>query len=234
MPAPATTPLRPARNDTLHGEHGDDLLFGGIGNDVLNGGPGADILIGGSGNDLIIANGGADIIVFDRGDGADSVRLSGSGQGRVVSLGGGIRYTDLLFRKAGNELIFHLGASESLTFRNWYAGQEHQGIDALQMILHDDYHPASGAALNTMRIALFDFSTLVAQFDAMRRSHPRLTGWALTPALPHCHLGGHDSAALGGESVLQYGRNRNFLSAAVAPSPFDHSTLSGAAAELTS
>ena len=221
-------------NDTLHGEHGDDLLFGGIGNDVLNGGPGADILIGGSGNDLIIANGGADIIVFDRGDGADSVRLSGSGQGRVVSLGGGIRYTDLLFRKAGNELIFHLGASESLTFRNWYAGQEHQGIDALQMILHDDYHPASGAALNTMRIALFDFSTLVAQFDAMRRSHPRLTGWALTPALPHCHLGGHDSAALGGESVLHYGRNRNFLSAAVAPSPFDHSTLSGAAAGLTS
>lgn len=215
-------------NDTLFGEHGDDVLSGGVGADVLNGGPGADILIGGGGNDLIIADGGADVIAFDRGDGADSVRLSGDGAGRVIALGGGIRYTDLLFRKSGNELIFNLGASESLTFHNWYASREHQGIDALQIVLHGDYHPASDSPLNTMRIALFDFSALVTQFDDMRRANPRLLGWALTPALSHCHLGGHDSAALGGDTVLQYGRNRDFLSPAMAANLFGGNTLNNA------
>lgn len=212
-------------NDTLYGEHGDDLLFGGHGADVLSGGAGADVLIGGHGNDLIIAASGADVIAFNRGDGADSVRVSSNASGSVVSLGGGIRYSDLLFRKSGNELIFNLGASDSLTFRNWYAAREHQGIGTLQVVLHGDYNPAALSALNTKQIAHFDFSALVARFDTDRSTNPRLQGWALSSALPHYYLDDHDSA-IGGERVYRYGRNRDFLLPSIATTEIPGSSTS--------
>ena len=198
-------------NDALYGEHGDDLLAGGGGNDILDGGSGNNILIGGSGDDLIFADQGADVIAFNRGDGNDRVHLASTGGSATLSLGGGIRYTDLLFRKAGNDLVFSLGAFESLTLNDWYADSEPRQAGILQMILHGDYNPESRSALNTSHTAYFDFSALVAQFDAVRAAHPRLRSWSLSSALPQHHLGGADDTAIGGERAYLYGRNRDFL-----------------------
>jgi len=198
-------------NDALYGEHGDDLLTGGSGNDILDGGTGNNILIGGSGDDVIFADHGTDVIAFNRGDGNDRVHLASTGGSATLSLGGGIRYADLMFRKTGNDLLFNLGAFESLTLNDWYADSEPRQAGILQMILHGDHNPASRSALNTSHTAYFDFSALVAQFDAVRAAHPRLRSWSLSSALPHHHLGGADDTAIGGERVYLYGHNRDFL-----------------------
>jgi hypothetical protein len=53
----------------------------------------------------------------------------------------------------------------------------------------------------------FDFAGLVGAFDAARAANPMLSRWALTNALLNFHLGGSDTAALGGDLAYQYGRN---------------------------
>jgi Ca2+-binding RTX toxin-like protein len=112
--AGADTLIGLAGNDTLNGGSGNDVLEGGSGNDTLtdtsgralfSGGKGKDtmtggtsneIFIGGKGNDTINTGTGSDLIVFNRGDGMDIVK-GGIGSANAVSLGGGIRYAELIF-----------------------------------------------------------------------------------------------------------------------------------------
>lgn len=211
-------------NDTLAGGGGLDILEGGAGNDVLsnttqksllNGGAGADtltgtsandLLIGGAGNDALTTGQGADIIVFNRGDGQDTVAASTT-RDNTVSLGGG-GYADLLFRKNNNDLILQVGASDQITFTGYYSATTNRSVNTLQIVIEgtSDYVPGSGDVMRDNKLETFNFEGLVAAFDQARAANPSLTSWALTNALLVQHLGGSDTAAIGGDLAYRYAR----------------------------
>ncbi|MBI1285334.1 MAG: hypothetical protein GC183_13535 [Thiobacillus sp.] len=206
-----------AGNDALSDTSGKGLLNGGDGNDTLTGGTGNEMFIGGSGNDTIKTSTGMDIIAFNRGDGVDTIN-GGTGTDNTVSLGNGIRYADLLFRKSSNDLILDVGDSESLTFKNWYSTKaNNKSVSRLQLMLDTtvDYDAGSDDPLLNKLIEQFDFAGLAVQYDAARAVSPTLTTWALTNALADFHLGGSDAAALGGDLAYQYGKFGNLSAVGV-------------------
>jgi Ca2+-binding RTX toxin-like protein len=201
--------------DVLEGGAGADilssldgtLLNGGTDNDTLTGAANNDMLIGGLGNDAITTGQGADIIVFNQGEGMDTV-ASSTTKDNVLALGGGILYADLLFQKSGNNLILKAGGTDQITFTNFYASASNRSVDKLQIVIEgtSDYDSGSGDALRNKKIATFNFDGLVAAFDAALVANPGLTSWALTNALVAQHLGGSDTAAIGGDLAYRYGR----------------------------
>jgi Ca2+-binding RTX toxin-like protein len=197
-----------AGDDSLQGTSGNSLFNGGAGTDTLHGSLANDLLIGGTGNDLLDGGGGADIIAFNRGDGQDALAAS-AGQDDTLSLGGGIAYADLLFRKSGNDLILVTATDEQLTFVDWYASTNNHSVATLQMVIEgtSDYDGASGDTLRNEHLQEFDFDGLVAAFDAARAATPGLTSWALSNALASFHLSGSDTAAIGGDLAYRYGRD---------------------------
>ncbi|UOD30684.1 putative Ig domain-containing protein [Massilia violaceinigra] len=216
-----------AGNDLLQGGAGDDtltdtvgnhLLDGGAGADRLTGGPGKEMLSGGAGNDVIATGGGADIIAFNRGDGQDVVNAS-SGKDDTVSLGKGVLYADLLFKKTANDLILVTGASEQITFKDWYAAPANRSVANLQMVIEggSDYNATSANKLNNNKVEQFNFDGLVGAFDAARTATPAMTSWALSTSLLNFYLSGSDTAALGGDLAYQYGKNGNLSSMSMLP-----------------
>ncbi|OFZ98185.1 MAG: hypothetical protein A2Z44_02905, partial [Betaproteobacteria bacterium RBG_19FT_COMBO_58_11] len=205
-----------AGNDILQGSAGDDsladaagnnLLAGGVGADTLTGATGREIYIGGTGNDTINTGTGYDIVSFNRGDGVDTVALS-SGQDNTISLGGGIRNTDLALRKSSNDLILDTGNSESIVLQGWYASTTNKSVLTLQMIEEAsiDFAPGGSNSLTDNKVEQFNFAGLVDQFDQARTADPALTSWALSNALLTFYLGGSDTAAIGGDLAYQYGK----------------------------
>jgi Ca2+-binding RTX toxin-like protein len=212
--------------DSLQGGTGIDLLQGGTNNDVLrdssgnglmDGGSGADeihdgsnnsMIVGGKGNDKIYLGGGYDVIAFNRGDGKDSV-YSGNGGSTVLSLGGGIRYQDLSLSRSGSNLILNLGNGDSITFEKWYSGRRYQSVTQLQMVVQAsaDYNPNGTDALRDDKVETFDFNGLVKAFDSAQSRNHGISKWAVNNALAQFHLGGSDTAALGGDVAYQYGMN---------------------------
>ena len=148
-----------------------------------------------------------DILAFNRGDGIDTVALS-TGQDNTLSLGGGIRNTDLAFRKSSNDLILDTGNGESITFQDWYAAISNKGVLNLQMIEEAsiDFAPSGGNSLTDNKVEQFNFAGLVTAFDQARTTNPSLTTWALSNALLTFYLGGSDTAAIGGDLTYQYGK----------------------------
>ncbi len=200
-----------AGNDSLSDTSGKGLFNGGAGNDILTGGKWNELFIGGSGNDTITASTGADIIAFNRGDGVDTIN-GGTGTDNTVSLGNGIRYADLLFRKSSNDLILDVGTSESLIFKNWYSTKaNNKSVSRMQLMLDAtvDYDTASNDPALNKRIEQFNFVGLAGRFDAARAATPTLTTWALSNALADFHLSGSDTEALGGDLAYQYGKFGN-------------------------
>jgi Ca2+-binding RTX toxin-like protein len=200
-------------NDTLGDTAGTNLLNGQGGADTLNGNTSNELLIGGAGNDTVNTSSGADIIGFNRGDGADTVAVS-TAKDNSLSLGGGIRYADLLFQISGNNLILKTAGSagtEQLTFTNWYSATANRSVLNMQVVAEAmaDFDAASSDPLLNKKIERFNFDGLVGQFDAARVANPGLTSWALTNALTSFYLGGSDTAALGGDLAYQYGRFGN-------------------------
>jgi Ca2+-binding RTX toxin-like protein len=218
-------------NDYLFGDIGDDVLKGGTGNDVLQGGEGADIvrggsgrnvLDGGSGNDVIYDGSGSslivggkgsdtvrtgqgrDVLLFNRGDGADTVIADRAGD-HTLSLGGGIRYSDLSLSRSGKDLVLDAGSGDRLRFKDWFQGR--QSVLSLQIITDasSDFDANSSDPLRNHRVERFDFLGMVNAFDDARRSSPSLTSWSLTNALLRFHLTGADAAALGGDLAYCYG-----------------------------
>jgi Ca2+-binding RTX toxin-like protein len=199
-----------ADNDILQnstGTPGNTLLNGGADNDTLTGTSNKDLLIGGLGNDAITTGQGADVIVFNQGEGQDTV-ASSTTKDNVLALGGGILYADLLFQKSGNNLILKAGGTDQITFTNYYASASNRSVDKLQIVIEgtSDYDSGSGDALRNKKLATFNFDGLVAAFDAALVANPGLTTWALTNALVAQHLGGSDTAAIGGDLAYRYGR----------------------------
>lgn len=197
-------------NDVLHDSADSNLLMGKAGNDTLIGGASADLLTGGTGSDVLISGTGADLILFNRGDGVDSV-VAGAGLDNTVSLGGGIRYADLVFSKSNGDLVLNTGAAESITFKNWYSVASSQSVLTLQVIAEamSEFDASSPDPLLDNKVETFDFAGLVGAFDAARTADPGLglSGWALSNALVQFHLSGSDTEALGGDVAYQYGKN---------------------------
>ncbi|MES2356088.1 MAG: hypothetical protein V4568_17125 [Pseudomonadota bacterium] len=208
-----------AGNDIMQGGAGADLLTdtagnnlfnGGSDNDTLAGGTGNELYIGGTGNDSITTNTGKDVIAFNKGDGQDTIAAS-TGLDNTISLGGGIRYQDLLFSKSGNDLILNTGGGDSIKLANWYAATTNHSVDTLQMITEAtaNYNPSSTDPLLNHKVDEFNFDGLVSKFDAARAANSTLTTWALSQALLDMHLSSSDSAAIGGDLAYQYGKNGN-------------------------
>ena len=217
-----------AGNDTLNGDRGNDLMEGGAGNDTLSdafgknlfyakdgndslsGGAGNELFIGGAGNDTITTGAGADIIAFNRGDGHDTIAKS-SAQDNTVSLGGGIRYSDLYLSKNGNNLVLQTTANDDLTFTDWYAGSGTRSVLNLQMIVEGgaDYKPGGADVLRDNKVERFDFNAIAQRFDQARVASPSVANhWSVMNALLDAHLGnGSDTEALGGDLAYCYGAN---------------------------
>ena len=194
-------------DDTLYGGTGNNLLVSGSGGDTLNGATGRELFIGGTGNDSLDTGSGFDIIAFNRGDGVDTVAPS-SGQDNTLSLGGGIRNTDLYFSKSSNDLILDTGSSESIVFKNWYAAAANKSALNLQLIEEAAADFALGGTnpLTDNKVEQFNFAGLVNSFDQARTATPTLTTWALSNALLTFYLGGGDTQAIGGDLAYQYGK----------------------------
>ncbi|MDQ1812606.1 calcium-binding protein [Massilia sp. CCM 9210] len=204
--------------DTLNDTAGKNVFDGGAGIDTLTGGSGNELFIGGTGNDSIVTSTGADIIAFNRGDGQDTVAAS-IGKDNTVSLGKGVTYADLLFKKAGNDLVLVTGASEQLTFKDWYLSANNRSVANLQVVIEggSDYNAASASAINNKKVERFNFDGLATAFDQARTANPALTSWGLSSSLLGFHLGGSDTAAIGGDLAYQYARNGNLSALSLAP-----------------
>ncbi|NHZ98355.1 calcium-binding protein [Massilia sp. CCM 8734] len=219
----------------LDGLDGIDLLQGGAGNDgltdalgrasLLDGGAGIDCLVGGSGNDMFISGKGADtittgtgadLIVFNRGDGVDTV-LGTTGADNTLSLGGGIRYADLLLTKAGSDLVLTTGVAERIVFKSWYAAPGNASIGTLQVVTatSTDYHPGALSPINDNMVEQFDFIGIVARFDQARAAGA--TAWSAWTTLEQFHRGGSDTAAIGGDLAYQYALNGNLANVGATP-----------------
>ena len=206
-----------AGNDTLSDSVGGNLFDGGAGADRLTGNTGADMFIGGAGNDTITTGTGVDVIAFNRGDGADTVALT-SGSDNVVSLGQGIRYADLALGKSGNDLVFHVGAGESITFKGWYSSTNARSVGTLQVLTEGgDYVAGSASALTDHRVELFNFTALAGKFDQLRTATPSMSTWNMASSMGLFSTGGSDSAAIGGDLAYAYGVADSLAGLAAAP-----------------
>jgi len=190
-------------NDELTDKRGSTVFDGGSGNDEMTGGRSADFFAGGRGNDELELGGGRDVIAFNKGDGVD--RIEGECQNGVLSLGGGIRYEDLRFRKDGKDLVLETGGSDRLVFEDWYKGK--QSVVTLQVVAEamQGFSQSSSDALRNDRVELFDFRQLVDAFDDARSGRRNMDSWKLMNELLDAHLGGSDDAALGGDLAYRYG-----------------------------
>ncbi|MDQ1924587.1 putative Ig domain-containing protein [Massilia pseudoviolaceinigra] len=204
--------------DTLTDTAGNNLLDGGNGADILTGGIGKELLIGGAGNDTITSSTGADVIAFNRGDGQDIVNAS-TGKDNTLSLGKGILYADLLFKKSANDLILVTGASEQINLKDWYLGTTNRSVANLQMVIEgtSDYNAASTNKLNNKKIEQFNFDGLATAFDQARTANPALTSWALSSSLLNFYLSGSDTAAIGGDLAYQYAKNGTLSNVSLTP-----------------
>jgi Ca2+-binding RTX toxin-like protein len=204
--------------DTLIDTAGNNLLDGGTGNDTITGGIGNELIIGGAGNDTITTSTGADIIAFNSGDGQDIVNAS-TGKDNTLSLGNGIKYADLLFKKSANDLILITGATEQVTFKDWYVSINNRSVSTLQIIIENtsDYDPTSSIEINNKKVEQFNFDGLAVKFDQALAATPTLTSWALSSSLLEFYLSSSDTAAIGGDFAYQYAKNGNLSNLSMTP-----------------
>jgi Ca2+-binding RTX toxin-like protein len=192
-------------NDTLSDSGGNGLAHGGAGADAMTGNSSRQLFIGGTGNDTISTSTGADIVAFNKGDGQDTVNAS-SGTDNVVSLGGGIAYSELFLSKSGNSLVLETGPTDRITFKDWYASTSNRSVATLQVIAEAMAgDPGAGDPLLSAKVQRFDFMALVQAFDAARAANANMTRWQMMDELLDAHLGASDTEALGGDLAYQYG-----------------------------
>jgi Ca2+-binding RTX toxin-like protein len=183
-----------------------DILDGGAGDDRLDGAEGNDLLVGGGGADRIDAGGGANVVLYNLGDGQDHLALTGARL--TLSLGGGIDYSDLVLRTAGNDLVLETGAMEGMTIEGWYdPASAKPGHLTLQTITEAmaGFDGSSADTLYNTKVQTFDLTSLVDRFDAARAADANIDRWSVMHALLDARLATSDSEALGGDLAYQYG-----------------------------
>ncbi|MGH8810294.1 MAG: hypothetical protein ACREX0_20630, partial [Noviherbaspirillum sp.] len=158
--------------------------------------------------------------------GQDTVAASTT-RDNTLSLGKGIKYADLLFKKSSNDLILVTGSSEQVTFKDWYASTNNHGVANLQVVIEGtaDYNAGSTNKLNNTKIVQFDFDGLVTKFDQARAANSSLTSWGLSSSLLNFYLSGSDTAAMGGDLAYQYAKNGNLSNLSMTPA---HALLNSA------
>lgn len=126
----------------------------------------------------------------------------------TLSLGGGVTYEDVYLRKSGNDLVLESGATDSITFKDWYAAGNHTVVN-LQVIAEAmaDFAPGGSDVLRDNKVETFDFAGLVESFNKALAADATLDSWVLTNALMDFHLSGSDVDAIGGDLAYQYGMN---------------------------
>ena len=195
---------------TLKDTAAANALIGGAGNDTMTGGTGADFIVGGAGNDAITLGAGTAVVAFNTGDGKATI-AAGTGLANVLSLGDGIAYANLSFSKSGNNLILNTGGNNAITFTNWYAGSADQNFVTLQVLEQSasTYSASSSNVLYNSDVEEFNFTKLVAAFNAALTATPTLTSWSLSNSLLTDHLSGSNTTALGGDLAYYDGLNGN-------------------------
>lgn len=206
-------------NDIIIGSASGNIIYGGEDNDYINGAEGSDhirgdfgndIMIGGAGNDTITANTGFDIVSFNKGDGQDVIYDS-TGSDNTLSLGGNFAYSDLSLTKVNDNLVLKLGASDQITFANWYSYSfPSKSIINLQVIAEAvaNFELSGTDPLRNNKIENFNFLNLVDAFDAeVAANAENASNWQLTDERLTAHLqAGSDTEAIGGDLAYQYGK----------------------------
>ncbi len=106
-------------------------------NDLL-GNTGSNLLTGGAGNDYLVGGSGDDVYVFNRTDGQDfidntdflrdSANSALAGATDTLSFGAGIRDTDVLGWRGGEDLVLTIkGTSDQITVAGYYAAETVDG-----------------------------------------------------------------------------------------------------------
>ena len=162
----------------LNGGGGADTLFGGAGNDTLTDAAGANVLVGGAGNDTLnLTSTSVDRIAMARGHGSDVVNSSGTAANDVLEVSNGITKSAMGLIKTGNDLIIDLGASETVTLKNWYATTSVRHVGTLKIIGDAAWVP--GQTGTPTQVETLNMASLVTAFDAWRAANPTLTRWPL-------------------------------------------------------
>lgn len=195
-------------NDVLNDPAGNSALLGDDGNDRISVGADNTFIAGGEDNDVIVTGAGSHVVAFNRGDGLDTIEAA-AGAANTLSLGGGIQYSNLKFAQSGNDLILEVGRRDAVTFKDWYVDAANQSFVTLQVVNRggsdEGENHRSRDPLRDQQIEEFDFGRLVAAFDQARAANPSLASWNLMNGMLDAHLGGSDTAALGGDMAYQYG-----------------------------
>ncbi len=202
-------------DDVLVDDDGNNLFSAGAGDDAATGGAGSDLFIGGTGNDTLVTGAGSNLIAYNAGDGVDTV-YSQAGAGNVLSLGGGLDYSDLSLSRNDNDLVLGTGGDGGIILKDWYAGRNN--VLDLQVILDasEAFDADSADPLRNKRVQNFDFLGLVGAFDAAHSANPGLSDWALGDALTQFHLSGSGDAAIGGDLAYWYARNNSLTGISLA------------------
>ena len=165
-------------NNVITGNSGANVLNGGAGNDTLTDSAGANVFIGGAGNDtLYVTSTSIDRIAVARGHGSDVVNSSGTAANDVLEVSNGIAKSVMGLIKTGNDLIIDLGASETITLKNWYATTTVRNVGTLKIIGDAAWVP--GQAGTPTQVETLNMASLVTAFDAWRVANPTLTRWPL-------------------------------------------------------
>ncbi|TND00644.1 MAG: outer membrane adhesin-like protein [Rhodocyclaceae bacterium] len=191
-----------AGDDILLGREGDDTLLGSAGRDALDGGSGDDLLddgeaagfiAGGRGDDTVRLGGGADVIAFNRGDDADRIQ-GGNGQNDTLSLGGGIRVSDIRLRKSGKDLVVEIGGGDSLLFADWYRNAGSRTVATLQVAVN-----TAGTLFDR-----YDFAGLAQKFDTVLAANRRIDSWLPGSDVSRFRLGNATVDVAGGSLAAAY------------------------------
>ena len=205
-------------NDTIWTGNDNDFIDAGAGNDTIDADKGNDFIAAGKGNDTITAGQGNDLIAFNRGDGQDTLIAQNQKQD-TLSLGAGIRYSDIRLSKSGSDLVVNLGQSDSMTLKDWYLGTNNarKSVTKLQVVTGaagGDYNASSNNRLLNKQVVAFDFLRLVQRFDQARAANANLLDWAVASGLDAVYLQGSDTQALGGDLsylyATQYAQNSSY------------------------
>lgn len=108
--------------------------------------------------------------------------------------------------KHGSVIVLYSGPISPGGASAWYANGSNHSVANLQVVIEGtaDYDPNSTNKLNNRSVEQFNFDGLVSKFDAARAANSKLTSWGLSASLLSFHLGGSDTAALGGDLAYQY------------------------------
>ncbi|MES0884978.1 putative Ig domain-containing protein [Roseibium sp. SCP14] len=123
-------------NDTVSGGEGNDYVSGGSGGDTLNGNAGNDWLSGGGGADLLLGGSGDDSYNFSKGDGADTIRESGSGSDEDTLKLTGLSASDVALQMTGANnkdlLVTILSTGETILVEDQFlAGSTDTSIEGI-------------------------------------------------------------------------------------------------------